>query len=208
MGSTPAQYCRTAFIECRAITSVRWRVHQKLEELPKVSPAISDGVEHILQLVRPDAEHTDRCRRDVMDAIRMIANLPTYVPPGTVKKQLQDVAVKLKAAHVSINKLPSAWRNLLLANELMRLRGKSEELAGVISTKGRSGGDPSRRTVAFQKQIAAEQAYDLLTDHGGRVATSTRGGEYCRIAALLMEIATGRKSDVERACAQVLRRSD
>ena len=107
------------------------------EELPKVSPAMSDGVEHILQLVRPDAEHTDRCRRDVMDAIRMIANLPTYVPPGTVKKQLQDVAVKLKAAHVSINKLPSAWRNLLLANELMRIRGKAEELAGVVSTKGR-----------------------------------------------------------------------
>ena len=58
----------------------------------------------------------------------------------------------------------------------------------------------------MQKQIAAEQAFDLLNDRGGRTPTLTKDGQYLELAGLLFEIATERESagEMGRACARVI----
>jgi hypothetical protein len=148
-----------------------------------------------------------------MDAIRMIATLPAYVPPSVVEKQLRDIAGKLKAARASIDELPPGWRNQLRSDnflkELADVVERSEELATGISlaTTKRSGGGRGERAAAIQKRIAAEQAFDLLYDWGGRPPTLTKDGEYLWLAGMLFRIATGRRSEGEmgRACGQVLR---
>ena len=185
---------------------------KNLEALPEFPPTVLDGVKRILQLVRPEKENIERCRRDVMDGIRMIASMPPYVPPSVLKRQLSKVTAEMKAARKAINELPSGWRGLLDAdiflNELARVIQKSEELASCIRVKKRGGGDPRKRTAAFQKNFAAGQAFDLLNDWGGRTPTLTKDGEYYRLTEMLMKIATERKSagDVERACARVLKK--
>jgi hypothetical protein len=186
---------------------------KNLDDLPEFSPTMLDRVERAMQLVRPEKENVVQCRRDVMDAIRMIATLPAYVPPRVVEKQLRDIAGKLKAARASIDELPLGWRSQLRAdnflNELARITERSEELATGVSlaTTKRSGGGRGERTAALQKRIAAEQAFDLLCDWGGRPPTLTKDGEYLSLAGMLFRIATGRKSEGEmgRACGQVFK---
>ena len=102
---------------------------KNLAALPEFSPAMLDDVERVVQLVRPDTEQIEQCRRDVMDAIRMIASLPAYVPPRVVKKRLNDITANLRAARTAINEVPLAWRNLLhvednFLSELARLSKK------------------------------------------------------------------------------------
>ena len=159
---------------------------------PKLMP---DGVERILQLVRPAEGDADRCRHDVAFAIRMIAALPPFVPPGTIRKLLEDITAKLQAVRTAIDELPHGWRMVLRAEEgLDRVIKKSEELVASISVPKRSGGAPDTRRLTIQKHLAAEQALDLMSDYArGRSLTSMKNGEYCRIAALLLEMATARR---------------
>jgi hypothetical protein len=180
------------------------------ESLPGLSPTMSDGVVQILQLVKPDKGDIGRCRRDAMDALRMIGSLPPFVSTGVVKKQLSKVAAELKAVRMAINKLPLAWQNGLnvanLLSELACVSQRAEETANCLLVNKRSGGDRSKRTAALQKQIAAEQAFDLLNDWGRRTPSLTKNGEYHQLTGMLIEIAIGRKfvGDVERACARVI----
>jgi hypothetical protein len=204
---------------------------KNLDKLPKFPPEMSDGVERIMQLLRPDNQHHDQCRRDVMDAIRMIADLPAYLPPSIVKKRLNDITANLRAARTAINELPftllhrrlsrlrrirtlrpagrTGGRQDRFLNELVRVSEASEEFArsAFSTTKRGSGGGRSERKAAMQKQVAAEQAFDLLTDWGHRKPSLTKDGEYLELAGMLFNIATGRKSagEMGRACAQVIR---
>jgi hypothetical protein len=180
------------------------------ESLPELSPAMSDAVKGVLELVRPKKDATDQCQRDVIDAIRMIENLPPFLSPGVVKKQLSKVVTELKAARTAISKLPLGWRRPLLVDDflskLAHVIQKSDDMANYISVTKRSGGSQRTRTVAFKKQIAAEQAFDLLNDWGRRRPTLTKGGDYHQLTGMLIEVAIGRNfvGDVERACARVI----
>jgi hypothetical protein len=177
------------------------RYVKNLESPPEVD------VERILQLVQPDKKGIDQCQRDARDAIRMIAMLPPFMPPGTIKKQLAKIVAKLQAACEAIDELPREWRSAVPGKELARICGDIDELNGRFLVAKRSGGGRLNRRAAIQGKIAAEQAFDLLNDYGRRVPTSTRRGKYCQITALLIEIATGRQvgaESVERACARIV----
>ena len=65
---------------------------------PETLPALSK-VDLIVQLLQP--KNVEQCRRDVEEAIQWIANLPPRVAPVTVKKQLDRVTAKVKAARKS-----------------------------------------------------------------------------------------------------------
>ena len=143
-----------------------------------------------------------RCEeRDLDDA-----KLPPYVPPGTVKRRLAKIVAKLQAACEAIDELPRGWRLAVPSKELACICGDIEALHDRFLMNP-SGGSRRKHRAAIQTKIAAEQAFDLLNDYGHRMPTSTRGGKYSQITALLIEIATGRQVDVEsveRACARVV----
>lgn len=167
-------------------------------------------IERILQLIRANPEHAEQCRREVAATIRMIADLPPYTPPSVVRRQLQDISAKLRAAQSAIDELaPGGWRMLLragsLVDELKRVGARATDLASSITAAKHSGGGRETRTDAMRKHVAADRGFDLLTRYGHCTPTSTRGGEFCQLAALLVEAATGQKMDLERACADVIK---
>ncbi len=180
---------------------------KNLDELSEFSPQMLAGVERAVQLVRP--KHAEQCRRDVKDAVRMIASLPDFVPQRVINQQLQNITAKLNAAQAMIDQLSPAWRRLLRAEELPDISKRAKTLANTFSAeeRKRSGGAPNKRKAVAEKMIAAEQAFDLLTDHGDREPMVTRDGEYYRLARMLIEIATGRNftGDIERALREVKR---
>ena len=169
-------------------------------------PPDSSAIERVLKMVHPGKRQED-CRRDIIDSIRVIAKLkPDVAPPGATKKQLLEVASTLKKARYAINKLPPVWHQRLnpdgLLSELGRVHQTSAELADKMNVR-RSGGDPSKRTAAAQKLIAAERAFDILNDWGRSTPSLTKNGDYYQLASVLFEIATGRRSgNMERACAR------
>jgi hypothetical protein len=167
-------------------------------------------IERILQLIRPNPEHAEQCRFEVAVTIQMIADLPPYTPPNVVRRQLQDISAKLRVAQSAIDELaPGGWRMLLhagsLVDELERVGARAADLAKSITSAGHSGGGRDARTDAMRKHIAADRGFDLLTRYGHCTPTSTRGGDFCQLAALLVEAATGQEMDVERACAHVIK---
>jgi hypothetical protein len=171
-------------------------------------PPDSSAIERVLKIVRPGKRQED-CRRDIIDSIRMITKLkPDVAPPGAMRKQLREIASTLKKVRHAINKLSSVWRQRLNLDdfliELTRVHQTSDDLADKMNVR-RSGGDPSKRTAAAQKLIAAERAFDILNDWGHRQPSLTKNGDYYQLTSVLFEIATGRRSgDVERACTTVL----
>jgi hypothetical protein len=164
------------------------------------------NVERIVQLLRPDDEHIEQCRRDAAEAIGLVAVLPPCAPPVTTKKKLAVVTARLKAVQEAIDKLPYGERMVMRVHALRKLKdiaGQAEELSARITAK-RSGGSPKLQRIAAQKQYAAERALKLLVVYDGKERpTSMRGGKLYRIAALL----SGQKSGMERACARALSES-
>jgi hypothetical protein len=186
------------------------RFIKNLAPLPEFSPEMSAGVERVLKLVRPNKEDHDACRRDAMDAIRMIGEMRNMLSPRELKERLFKAATQLKAARAAISKLPlgvqAQWNAAPLLSEMAAFSQKSEHTADCLLVKKRNGGSLEKHNAASRKQCAAGQAFDLLTDWGHRRATLTKNGEYHRLTEMLIEIATGQSSagDVERACARIL----
>jgi hypothetical protein len=159
--------------------------------------------DNIVELIGPDPEHAEDCRRDVASIIELIRNVPPYVPPAVVRRQLQDIAGKLQAARAAVDALPRAWRTALHADDDIDLAGaRAAELASSITTSGRSGGD---RDAAMVKRVAADRAHALLTHYGHCAPTTTPNGVYCRLATALVEAATGKQMHLARACAETIR---
>jgi hypothetical protein len=164
-----------------------------------------DLTEWVIQRLKPD-HVTTQCRVDVMTSVLLMISEPDYVAPGLVKQQLQDIGAKLKAAQAAIDELAPRWKEMLHAspsiNETMR---RAVKLAGSIVVPKRSGGSSKVRTLAMQKRFAAERALVLMKKYrSGHKSTSMKNGDFYRIAAALFKLATGRESDMSRACAKVL----
>jgi hypothetical protein len=161
-------------------------------------------VERAFDLINPDPKHATQCRVDIATTISLL------VPPNVVKRQLENVAAKLRAAQMAIDELaPSGWQALLhsevLVDEIERASVRASELAAGTTPAKRSGGGRSERTEAMRKRIAADRAFDLLISYGHCTPTATRKGKYVRLATLLCEGATLQKMNLERACADVIR---
>ncbi|MDB5609645.1 MAG: hypothetical protein JWP25_6545 [Bradyrhizobium sp.] len=186
------------------------RFLKNLDPLPAFSPAMSEGITRVLTLVRPKKQDHDACRRDAMDAIRMIGGLEDLIPPSVLKQRLFKADTQLNAARAAIVKLPMGvqiqWNAATLLGEMARFSQTCKDTADGLSVKTLSGGSLKNHVAAIQKQFAAGQAFDLLTDWGHRRPTLTRNGEYHRLTKLLIEIATGHApvGDVERACARIM----
>jgi hypothetical protein len=187
------------------------RFIKNLEILPEFSPEMSAGVVRVLKLVRPNKNDHDACRRDAMDAIRMICGMGDMILPSDLKQRLFKAATQLNVARAAISKLPMGlqkqWNAALLLSQMEIFSKKSKGAANSLLVNKRSGGSPRNRVAALKKQFAAGQASDLLTDWGHRRPTLTKDGEYHRLTKMLIEIATGQSSagDVERACAYIVR---
>lgn len=168
------------------------------------TPATPEEIACVLELIRPRKKEEERCRTEVIDCIRMIAERsPSVTPSGAVKRQLQRLAIALFKARTEINSLPSEWRDKLrlehIPSELDRIRRESERLAENVKVK-RSGGAAQSRADSPKKQLAASYAFDLLI-FWGREPTLTKDSDYFTLASLLFMIATDRESgDMERPC--------
>ena len=93
-----------------------------------------------------------------------------------------------------------------LVDELKRVDARAADFAKSITSAGHSGGGRDARTDAIRKHIAADSAASIcLRVMRHCTPTSTRGGDFCQLAALLVEAATGQEMDVERACAHVIK---
>lgn len=113
------------------------------------------------------------------------------------KKYLTRAAADLRRAARSLDEA-GLWDERALLGELDRAALRCEGLAEKICVK-RSGGRGGPQ-LAAQKRIAADEAFDLLLDYGERTPTLTKGGDYFKLAGMLFEAATGRRSDLTRAC--------
>jgi hypothetical protein len=165
-----------------------------------------DSTEWVIQILKPD-HVTTQCRVDVMTSVLLIICEPDYVASRVVKKQLRDICAKLKAAQAAIDELaPGGWKEILHASpSISETVRRAEELADIIVVPKRSGGSSKVRTLAMQKRLAAERALVLMKKYrSGHKSTSMKNDDFYRMAAALFEIATGRDSDMERACAQAL----
>ena len=169
-----------------------------------------NGVEIVMQFVRPAKKDDSACRRDTMHAISMIAIIPAFVSPNVLVQRLRKVRADFKAAHRSVTQLPPGLQKQWCADSLLKEMAsfcqKSEGTANSLIVLKSSGGSQSNRTAAMKKQIAAEQAYDLLKDWGRRTPSTTKGGPFHELTKLLFKAATGKKrtGDVARVCARVI----
>jgi hypothetical protein len=141
-----------------------------------------------------------------MTSVLLIISEDHYVAPGVVKQQLQDICAKLKAAQAAIDELAPRWKEMLDASpSISETARRAVILADSIVVPKRSGGSSKIRTLAMQKRFAAERALVLMKKYrSGHKLTSMRNGDFYRVAAALFKIATGRQSDMARACAKVL----
>jgi hypothetical protein len=171
---------------------------------PEPFLASVDVVERIVRLLKPSDEQAAKCRRDVADKIKVIAEQPAFVPQSIVKARFNDIAAKLQAAQKAVNKLPPPWRELMtgVSNRLTSAMQMEHRINRQLYMPKRSGSSPKVRTVARQKRLAADQAISLLTEYNGDGSSLTTmpNGKLYRVAALLCSC----KSDMSRACAQAL----
>lgn len=174
--------------------------------LARPGPPFSQAIiEHIVKLVWPHSEQTAQRQFDIVTAAHLIACVPDYVSQTVERRQLQDVAAKLEAAQAAIDALPviTHWR-LRPDASIIETAKRAAKLAGGITVK-RGKGSPKKHTVALQKRIAAEQAFDLL--RGRNKLTTMPHGIYYRVAASLFELGTGHapaERALEKPCARVL----
>lgn len=166
-------------------------------------------VEHVIAEVRPQRMHKAQCRTHVIRSLQGIRDYD-FVPNGSVKKKLERTAKAVKKARIALANLPIGQSLRLFTNgkamedfllELRRVGKESEALADETRVD-RSGGDVASRV---RRRMAAEDAFDMLNDWGGRVPTLSKRGDYVRLAGLLFERATGRApGDMERACREFI----
>lgn len=176
----------------------------KLLVLRPGPPFSQEVIKHIVKLVWPHSEQTVQHQFDIVTAAHLIQCVPDYVSPTVERRQLRDVAAKLKAAQAAIDALPAIthWR-LSPDASIIETAKRAAKLADGITAK-RGKGSPKKHTVAIQKQIAAEHAFGLLK---GRKLTTMPHGVYYRVAASLYELATGHapaERALEKPCARVL----
>jgi hypothetical protein len=140
---------------------------------------------------------TRTVRRFVIDILRKIRKC-TVTHPGSERRQLLNAAKAIEKARVTLAELPlspSVADDLIC--KLARVRDECKRRAGRTVVK-HSGG---QIVAAAQKRIAAEHAMHLLLLCGEK-PTLSRGKAYLKLAALLFEVATGKRANLERACAE------
>jgi hypothetical protein len=185
--------------------------------------------ERVTKLVRPKSSQRDDCLREAAISVQWIKRKTTASrTPRQRKKALINVAKKIAAAIKSIESLPEATqreidpkalrrtvqitpllpelgnRYELWPGTLQQLHDRTLALVEKITVKRHSGGKKRGRIDAAQKRAAADCALAILGTWGSRPPTLYRDGPYFELAALLFELATGKKNgDVELACIRV-----
>jgi hypothetical protein len=180
--------------------------------------ASTEDINRILDEINPLEAERGECQGAVLSAVSMITEITTSVPPGKLKKQLDDVATALRKARTAMMNLRVDWRHLLLVtlddgfarpgaerymSELDRIIAKCEDQAAKINIKD-SGGAEAARKIALRKEVAAAAAFQLLIVWGEHFPTKTKGGPYFTLARQLFEMATGNFGDCDRACRNYL----
>jgi hypothetical protein len=172
---------------------------ENVKKLHTFAPALID---QIAELVGSNMVQT---QYDVVTVAYAITTMPDYVPPTVERRRLLDVVNKLRVAQDAIGALPgmAGWRLRDDATAIAKTAEQAAQLAEAITAR-RSNGSPKAHTVALQKQVAAEGAFDLLK---GRKLDNKPEGDFNCVATLLFELGTGRaltKRAMEKACARVL----
>lgn len=159
---------------------------------------VETGVDQIVALINPTGGPPFRrsvadCRRAVERAVSMIRDPLVAETAASERKRLTRAEAKLRAARAAVGDNPALAA--VLEGAVAKHRDAIEKLP-----KERSGG-PGGRLAAAQKMVAAEKAFDLLLEHGGREPTLTKGGDYFELANLLHRVATGKRSaELSRPC--------
>lgn len=172
----------------------------------------------VLGIVRPKQECAGACRRDAAYSVDRIK----AQWPRPTRRQMLKLEAKLKELCRAINELPPNYRYYLFdsllpepneaTNATSLPNSFTDMLTAVLSpvTKLANSGEHenggrARGVSARRKQIAAQEAFDLLLYWGERAPTLTQDGDYYGLTAALFEIATGKPAgDVERACKLVV----
>lgn len=160
---------------------------------------VSTGVDRIVTLLSPGGppfrSSVAACRQAVEYAVQMVHRPLMAASASEERKRLTKVEAKLKAARAAVgdddNELTA-----VLDRALAKYRDAIEKLS--VERSGGAGG----RLAAEQKKVAAEKAFDLLLEHGGGEPTLSKDGRYIRLTNLLHKVATGKSTDMSRACAR------
>jgi hypothetical protein len=164
-------------------------------------PALSEqDAARIIKLVRPKPEQHDDCLREAAISLEWIKRkTATLQSSGERKAALREVARHIAAAIESIETLPITTQRELHLETFQHSLDRTLALARKIAVT-RSGGGLGHRIDAAKKRAAADCAIDIIREYGTRgPPTLYRYSPHFELAALLFELATGKRSNVERA---------
>jgi hypothetical protein len=165
---------------------------------------VATGVDRVVAFLAPTGgapfhHSVADCRRAVELAVAMIRRPIMMETAAAERKRLTKVVAKLRAARAALGDYDSALA-AVLEGAVAKYRDAIEKLPKPKSKESRGGG-PGGRLAAAQKRVAADRAFDLLLEHGSRgPPTLTKGGGYIELTNLLHRVATGKRSDLSRAC--------
>jgi hypothetical protein len=188
----------------------QWKSSRKRNPIAHLGwPALSkENAARVIKLVCPKPDQHDDCLREAEINVQWIKRKTAITQSaGERKEALHKVAKNIAAVITSLNNLPIATLHELHPEAFQRSLDQTLALAEKITVK-RSGGKKrgsGSRIDAAKKRAAADCAFDILWAWSSRGRpTLYRGGPYFELAALLFELATGKRDgDVERACARV-----
>ena len=163
---------------------------QRSQLRQRIIAEMPDILEQIAGEGRPVGLYRDDdFRPAVVRRIVEIAELEA-MPRHAARRAFDLVDQHVRRLRLSIGRLPATARSLVE----FEIRGLEDARTSVEMETG--------RTEARRKRLAAEAAFDLLTDHGSKAPTLFGEGPYVRLADLLFLVATGKSGDTRKSCAR------
>jgi hypothetical protein len=175
-------------------------------------PAEVDGsvVERALRLIRPKSERSCVVAiRERVSLLRRVAEELNRCPsPGDLKKELKTLEKDMKRARTAMRLCSMPCRSMVFFKDAKREAAFFQELDQLVeSAKFHQDALVVRRGSRKWdnvKALAAKYAYDLLRSFSDRPLTKASGGPFYRLASVLYEAASGKKSNLEQYCRQIL----
>ena len=136
------------------------------------------------------------CRQAVEYAVQMVHRPLMAASASEERKRLTKVEAKLKAARAAVgdddNELTA-----VLDRALAKYRDAIEKLS--VERSGAPVGASPR-----SRRRSPPRRRSTVLEHGGGEPTLSKDGRYIRLTNLLHKVATGKSTDMSRACARYL----